>query len=120
MADNTPPSPPSQTFLCRLCGRSIQTVPEVFVTTLGVTHAACLERSAAVLTETERGRLIRFCWDHQVSRCATCSRSYRITEMGTDMTGRRYYLSPCCRVELVWSIRQHIADCAVIAKNDPQ
>src|SRR5262245_51024990 len=107
-------------FLCRLCHQGIRASQEYVFVGKGAAHAACLERSAADdLADSERSRVIRLCWDHPVAACEACQREYRITEMGTDMLTGRYYFCPYCRADLVWSVRQHLADCAVILQNDP-
>src|SRR5262249_8120852 len=118
--DPAPPPASLSTFLCRLCGRSIQTVSDLFITALGVTHIACLERECAdPLTDGEESRLIRLCWDHEVAVCGVCGRKYRIHELGADPFHERFQLCPICRVDLTPSVRQHIADCSRIRLNDP-
>src|SRR5262245_44709238 len=108
-------------FLCRLCHEGIRAGQEFILLGKGAAHSACLERSAADdLTDIERSRVIRLCWDHPVAACEACHREYRITEMGNDMLAGRYYFCPYCRADLVWSVRQHIADCAVIHQSNPQ
>src|SRR5262245_1189614 len=117
MADAEPPRPPM--LVCRLCRQGIWAVQKFVLVDMGAAHVACLERSAADdLTGVERSRVIRLCWDHPVAACEACHREYRITEMGNDMLTGRYYFCPYCRADLVWSVRQHIADCAVILQND--
>src|SRR5262245_31898104 len=121
MADHQQSRPAAPTVLCRLCGEGIWTVEELVLAGLGAAHATCLERSADDdLTDVERSRLIRNCSDHPVAACEACHREYRITEMGNDMLGGRYYFCPFCRVDLVWSVRKHIVECAVISQNDPR
>ena len=72
------------------------------------------------LSDDERSRLIRICWDHEVAVCGTCSREYRLNEMGADLFSGQYYLCPFCQVDLVPSIRRHITECAGIRPEDPQ
>ena len=40
--------------------------------------------------------------------------------MGNDLLTGRYCFCPFCRADLVWSVRQHIVDCAVVSQNDPR
>jgi len=119
MAHEEPPRPPI--LLCRLCREGIWAVQKFVLVGMGAAHVTCLERSADDdLTGVERSRVIRLCWDHPVAACEACRREYRITEMGNDMLTGRYYFCPYCRADLVWSVRQHIADCAVIHQSNPQ
>jgi hypothetical protein len=41
-------------------------------------------------------------------------------ELGADLLSNRYNLCPFCRLDLTWSIRQHIAVCGVVRVADPQ
>src|SRR5262245_8779694 len=119
MADAEPPRPPM--LVCRLCRQGIWAVQKFVLVDMGAAHVACLERSAADdLTGVERSRVIRLCWDHPVAACEACHREYRITEMGNDMLTGRYYFCPYCRADLIWSVRQHLADCAAVLQNDPR
>ena len=125
MVDHQPPGPPAPTVLCHLCGEGIWKAAELVLDGGRAAHFACWERHAVVpLTDDERSRLVRTCWDHEVAFCGACSRKYRITEMGSDLISdlirREHLFCPFCRVDLTWSIRQHIAACAVIRQNDPR
>ena len=107
-------------FACRLCSEAITSAVDAVVFASGVAHALCVDPGpTAPLTPDERSRLIRTCRNHTVAKCPVCSRTYRIIEMGTDLSSDRYHLCPTCRVDLTRSIRQHIADCSVIRLNDP-
>ena len=120
MAGYEAPRPPTPTVLCRLCGEGIWKVAELVVEDGRAAHVVCLERHAVdPLTGDERTRLICTCCDHEVAFCGVCSRKYRITEMGTDLFTERHNLCPFCRLDLTWSIRQHIASCPVVRQNDP-
>jgi hypothetical protein len=110
----------SKAILCRLCRQAIQTAQQLVLVDSEAAHAVCLERSASYLSENERSRLVCLCSNHEVARCATCSRTYRISEMDTDVSRRHPHFCPLCRVNLVWSVRQHIANCSTIRQNDPQ
>src|SRR5262245_23338425 len=111
---------------CRLCGKRIQMISELFVTASGTAHIVCVERhgvdplAVEPLSESERSRLIRVCWDHEVAVCGLCDRTYRLREMGADLVRDQYSVCPFCRVDLTSSIRQHIAHCAAVQHRDPQ
>jgi hypothetical protein len=120
MAEEEPSRKCAPAFICRLCRQEIGEADKSVLVGLSAAHATCLERSATDdLTDVERSRLIGLCWDHPVAVCDACSRGYRITGMGSDMVIGRYWLCLSCRADLVWSIRQHIATCAVVRQNDP-
>jgi len=120
MADHQRHRGSTPTIRCHECGEGIWTVADLIVEDAGAVHVACLmRRTVSQLTNDERSRLIRHCWDHEVACCPLCSRKYRVNEMGSDLVGGEYHFCPFCRVDLTWSIRQHIAACAVIRQNDP-
>ena len=126
MPDYGPPRPPAPTLLCYVCGEGIWKATDLTLEDGRTAHIACLERETGnplaldPLTGDERSRLTRNCWDHEVAVCGLCSRKYRLTEMGSDLTRGQYHFCPFCRVDLTWSIRQHIAACTVIRHNDPR
>src|SRR5262249_23948927 len=76
--------------------------------------------SVEPLSDNERSRLIRVCWDHEVAVCGVCARSYRVNEMGADLFRDQDSVCPFCRVDLTSSVRQHIAHCATVQHADPQ
>src|SRR5262245_20999954 len=120
MADRQRPRGSTPTIRCHECGEGIWTVADLIVEDTGAAHVACLmRRTVAQLTDDERSRVIRNCWDHEVAVCGLCSRKYRLTEMGSDLVRGQYHFCPFCRLDLTWSLRQHIAACAVIRQNDP-
>src|SRR5262245_14286630 len=121
MADHQRHRGSTPTIRCHECGEGIWTVADLIVEDAGAVHVACLmRRTVSQLTNDEGSRLIRNCWDHEVACCPLCSRKYRVNEMGSDLVRRQYHYCPFCRVDLTWSVRQHIAACAVIRQNDPR
>src|SRR5262245_20024093 len=120
MADRQRPRGSTPTIRCLECGEGIWTVADLIVEDTGAVHVACLmRRTLAQLTDDERSRLIRNCWDHEVA-CPLCRRKYRVNEMGSDLVRRQFHFCPFCRVDLTWSIRQHMEACMVVRQNDPQ
>jgi hypothetical protein len=110
-------------FLCQVCGEAIRHAENVVLRGALVAHKECLAGSwpaLAPLTPDERARLIRHCFRHQVAVCGQCGRDYGVMELGADIMSGRYNVCPFCRVDLTWSIRQHIAVCAVVRVADPQ
>src|SRR5262245_51096451 len=111
---------------CRLCGERIQQVSDLLISVAGTAHVMCLERhgvdplAVKPLSDDERSRLIRVCWDHEVAVCGLCNRTYRVNEMGADLIRDHYSVCPFCRVDLTSSIRQHIAHCAAVQHSDPR
>src|SRR5215510_15114694 len=108
MADRRPPRGSTPTIRCHVCGEGIWKVADLIVEDTGAAHLACLmRRTVSQLTNDERSRLIRNCWDHEVACCPLCSRKYRVNEMGSDLVRSQHHFCPFCRVDLTWSIRQH-------------
>ena len=70
---------------------------------------------STVLTDTERRVLEVHCFDHAVATCADCQRDYKLTELGIDVIGRRYYFCPACHFPLLTELRLHILTCPTIA-----
>jgi|SRR5215813_7264841 len=68
-----------------------------------------------MLSDSEIRVLAINCFDHAVARCDDCQRDYKLTELGVDVIGRRYYFCPVCRLNLVDDLRAHILGCPGIA-----
>ena len=111
----------SPAFICQLCGQAIESLVDATIADAGMAHVLCVDtQQAPPLTPDERSHLIRICWDHEIAVCSVCDRKYRMDQMLADLFRRRYDLCPFCRVDLVPSIRRHIAECAIIRTQDPQ
>jgi len=67
-----------------------------------------------MLTDPERRVLAVYCFDHAVAVCAACQRTYKLSELGEDIMGRRYYVCPWCRMNLLDQVRVHILTCSEI------
>jgi hypothetical protein len=118
---DVPRKPPM--FLCQVCGEGIRHAENVVVHDALIAHKECLEGSSPAvhpLSADERARLIRHCYRHQVAVCGQCGRDYGVMELGADILSNRCNLCPFCRIDLTWSIRQHIAVCGVVRVADPQ
>jgi hypothetical protein len=47
------------------------------------------------LTPEERALLFRYCWDQAVAECEHCAKSYRITELASDLfIGKELFMPP--------------------------
>ena len=66
------------------------------------------------MSPEERALLFRHCFDHAVAECATCVRSYRQLELGSDLVNNRVHLCPNCRADLTESVRAHLYSCALL------
>src|SRR5262245_55814749 len=108
-------------FICQLCGKAIESLVDAIIADSRMAHVLCVDTlQAPQLTPDERSHLIRICWDHAIALCPVCDRKYRVDQMVADLFRRRYDLCPLCRVDLVPSIRRHIAECATIRVQDPR
>lgn len=79
-------------------------------------EAAAREEVGDMLSDSEVRVLAVHCFDHAVARCDDCQRDYKITELGVEVLGRRYYFCAVCRLDFVDDLRLHILGCPVIAK----
>ena len=75
-------------------------------------HADC--RRPRELSPEERELLFRYCFDHAVAQCASCSQDFRQTELGSDLLGSRTNLCPRCRGDLTERLREHLYSCAML------
>ena len=84
--------------------------------------AAGLPAPVPRLTGAEHAKLIHLCFDHPIATCVKCGCDYRVTELGADVLvlAGHYDRCPFCRADLTWSIRQHIAVCAVVRVSEPR
>jgi hypothetical protein len=58
--------------------------------------------------------VFRYCWDHWVAECGQCVKSYRMTELASDLVSGKELLCPHCRADLIWSVRGHLQRCAML------
>jgi hypothetical protein len=77
-----------------------------------LSHLDC--KRPRVLSPEERVVLFRLCWEHTVAECERCAKSYRVTELASDLFSGREHLCPKCRADLIGSLRAHLYNCAVL------
>jgi len=105
MEQTTPPR-------CRRCEQPISASDAFSFDGDHIVHLDC-GRPRTVSPE-ERALLFRHCFDHAVAECATCVRSYRQLELGSDLVNNRVHLCPNCRADLTESVRAHLYSCAML------
>src|SRR5262249_30987515 len=66
------------------------------------------------LSPEERQLLFRYCFDHAVAQCASCSQDFRQAELGSDLLRSRTNLCPRCRVDLTERLREHLYSCTML------
>jgi hypothetical protein len=66
------------------------------------------------LSPEERALLFKFCFDHAVAECASCSQDFRQHELGADLRGNRTNLCPRCRMDLTERLREHLYNCLML------
>jgi len=97
---------------CWKCAKSISGNDALSFDRDHIVHLDC-GRPRTVSPE-ERALLFRYCFDHAVAECATCARSYRQLELGSDLVSNRVHLCPNCREDLTESVRGHLYSCAML------
>ena len=97
---------------CRRCEQAISASDAFSFDGDHIVHLDC-GRPRTVSPE-ERALLFRHCFDHAVAECATCVRSYRQLELGSDLVNNRVHLCPNCRADLTESVRAHLYSCALL------
>ena len=68
-----------------------------------------------MLSDAERRVLAIYCFDHPAATCEDCRRSYKFSELGIDIIGRRYHFCPFCRLDMTDQLRLHVLGCKAIA-----
>ena len=58
--------------------------------------------------------LFKYCFDHAVAECASCSQDFRQQELASDLLGYRTNLCPRCRMDLTERLREHLYDCSML------
>ncbi len=75
-------------------------------------HLDC--RRPRDLSPEERALLFKYCFDHAVAECASCSQDFRQQELGADLLGDRTNLCPRCRMDLTERLREHLYNCLML------
>src|SRR5262249_37486228 len=97
---------------CTRCLRMISPYETFEVHNSQVTHQDCSKRYN--LSHEERALLFKYCFGHAVATCPTCTQEFRQSELGSDLLGNRSHLCPCCRIDLMEQVRQHVYICTVL------
>lgn len=101
-----------QQSICPACSKAISS-DETFVLDSGrLSHLDC--KRPRVLSPEERVVLFRFCSEHAVAECEQCAKSYRMTELASDLFSGREHQCPRCRADLIGSMRAHLYSCAIL------
>jgi hypothetical protein len=101
-----------QGWICPGCSRTIATEDTFVVSDDHLSHLDCKRRQA--LSPEERALLFRYCWDQAAAECEHCAKSYRITELASDLFSGKELLCPRCRADLIGSVRAHLYGCAML------
>jgi hypothetical protein len=65
-----------------------------------------------LLTRQECALLLDACWDHPVSWCETCRRSYKLYELESESAASLKFQScTVCGSDMVHSLREHLRFC---------
>jgi len=75
-------------------------------------HRDC--RRPRGLSPEERALLFKYCFDHAVVECASCTQDFREQELGADLLGNRTNLCPRCRRDLTEQLREHLYNCLML------
>jgi len=97
---------------CPRCAQAISLDETVEFDGARVVHFDC--RRPRSLSREERVLLSRYCTDHAVGRCVSCSLSYRQHQLGSDVFGHDTRLCPRCRKDLTNSVRAHLYACTML------
>jgi len=100
---------------CPRCQQSITVGDTLTFDGNSILHLDC--RRPRDLSREERALLFMYCFDHAVAACTACAKTYRQTELGSDMIGNRSHLCPTCREDLTETMRQHLYGCGKLPDN---
>lgn len=65
------------------------------------------------LTQPECALLLDACWDHPVSWCATCRRTYKLYELeSAGVVSLKFQSCTVCGTDMVPSLREHLRFCS--------
>jgi hypothetical protein len=101
-----------QRWICPGCSRRIAPEDTFVLRTDCLAHLDC--KRPQTLSAEERAVVFRYCWDHWVAECGQCAKSYRMTELASDLFSGKELLCPHCRADLIWSVRGHLQRCAML------
>jgi hypothetical protein len=101
-----------QRWICPGCSRLIAPQDTFIVGDGRLSHLDC--HRPHVLSPEERVVLFRFCSAHTVAECEHCAKSYRLTELASDLVSGREHQCPRCRADLIGSVRAHLYSCSML------
>jgi hypothetical protein len=101
-----------QQWICLNCSKAISPGDTFILDSGRLSHLVC--KRPRVLSPEERVVLFRFCSEHAVAECEQCAKSYRMTELASDLFSGRENLCPRCRADLIDSVRAHLYNCAIL------
>jgi hypothetical protein len=101
-----------QRWICPGCSRTIAPEDTFVVSDDHLSHSDC--KRPLSLSPEERALLFRYCWDQAAAECEHCAKSYRITELASDLFCGKELLCPRCRADLIGSVRAHLYGCAML------
>ena len=97
---------------CAACLKPMQPEDAIRFTDGRPSHLDC--RRPTILTPEERVTLFRYCADHAVAKCPTCSLGYRVDQLAADVFRGTSNLCPRCRCDLTSEVRAHLYGCAML------
>src|SRR5262245_11043437 len=98
---------------CSKCSESISLADIVESSDGSLSHVDCKRRGA--LTAEERALVFLYCADHVVAHCVPCNKTYRSTELASDLLGTHgTNLCPHCRRDLTENVRTHLFRCTML------
>ena len=98
---------------CPQCSRMISPEDTIVFGSGRLGHLDC--RRPRVLSAEERTLALRYCHDHEVAECSTCTRRFRLRELvSQDQFGVRLHVCPWCHTDLTDSVRAHLYACAML------
>jgi len=95
-----------QRWICPGCSRTIAPEDTFVVSDDQLAHLDCKRPQA--LGPEERALLFRYCWNQAAAECEHCAKSYRITELASDLFSGKELLCPKWRADLIGSVRAHL------------
>jgi len=106
------PMAEQRTATCPECSRTISPDDTVVFGLGRLSHLDC--GRPRVLSAEERALLFVHCRDHQVGACVTCSASFGLRDLASDLVSGHTHLCPRCRRDLTASIRAHLYGCTIL------
>ena len=101
-----------QRSMCPGCSRTIAPEDMFIFRNGGLAHLDC--KRPQTLSAEERALLFRYCSEHAAAECQQCAKSYRVSELASDLFSGREHLCPQCRADLIGSVRAHLYSCAIL------